>query len=217
MPLEIESEEFKRFFLLAFTRELIRNAIPEVFVKLEVAEEVRKQEIKERTKEIVRQYEEPLNLTPVQQLEAITQPGFKPLPKPFEIRPRRRLMIPQPRLPQRLQYIQPAPSNIQLDLGKLNPLIQDSAVQSIECNGAEETILVRVPMERNTGILLTNEEIDDIIYRFSEAAKIPITEGIFRVAVGKLILSAIVSSVIGSKFIIKKMRILPGIIPQTIF
>ena len=42
--------------------------------------------------------------------------------------------------------------------------------------------------------------------RFSEAAKIPVHEGIFKVAIGKLVLSSIVSQIVGTKFIIKKMQ-----------
>ena len=58
---------------------------------------------------------------------------------------------------------------------------------------------------KKTGTVLSKEEIDEVIKTFSEAAKIPISEGIFKVVFGKLILSAILSDVIGSKFIIKKM------------
>jgi len=63
---------------------------------------------------------------------------------------------------------------------------------------------------KRTNIILNKEEIDQIIKKFSETAKIPLYEGIFRVVVGKLILSAIISDVIGSKFIIKKMMYSPG-------
>jgi hypothetical protein len=55
-----------------------------------------------------------------------------------------------------------------------------------------------------TDIILSKEDIDRVINKFSEVSKIPATEGIFRVIVGNLILSAIISGVIGSKFVIKK-------------
>ena len=62
--------------------------------------------------------------------------------------------------------------------------------------------------------MVTKEEIDEVIQKFSEASRIPIQEGIFRVAVGKLLLSAIISGVIGSKFIIKKLRAMPQLMPN---
>jgi hypothetical protein len=58
---------------------------------------------------------------------------------------------------------------------------------------------------KKTGIVLSKDEIDEIINKFSEASKIPLGEGVFRVAVGKLVFSAIVSDVVSSKFIIKKL------------
>ena len=63
---------------------------------------------------------------------------------------------------------------------------------------------------KKTNIILSREEVDQIIKKFSETTKIPIQEGIFKVVVGKLILSAIISEVIGSKFIIKKMMYAPN-------
>ena len=53
--------------------------------------------------------------------------------------------------------------------------------------------------------ILSKEEINEIIIKFSQASKIPTHEGVFRVAVGKFIFSAIISDVISSKFIIQKM------------
>ena len=209
MQLQGKSEGFKEFFLLAFTRELITNYLQGDIIKLKIKEKVKKEIVKERTKEVVKEFKRPLKLSPVKQLKAIIEPTFKPLPKPFSIKPKRRLIIPRPNLPTRLQYIQPTPTQKQLDLGKLNPLIQDPSVQVIECNGPEENIIIQTPIERKTNIKLSKEEIDEIISIFSQASRIPISEGIFRSAIGRLLLSAIISKVIGSKFIIKKIRYPP--------
>jgi DNA-binding Lrp family transcriptional regulator len=43
----------------------------------------------------------------------------------------------------------------------------------------------------------------------SEVSKIPVSSGIYRVVVGNLILSAIVSEVISSRFVIRKMLVPP--------
>ncbi len=214
MQLQEKSEEFKEFFLLAFTRELIKNYLQEGIIRLEFEEGAKKELAKERAKEAVKEFERPLKLSPVRQLKAITEQTFKPLPKPFSIGPKRRLIIPKPNLPTRLQYIQPTPTPRQLDLGRLNPLIQDPSVQEIGCNGPDENITIKNPTEKTTGIKLSKEEINEIINTFSQASRIPISEGIFRTAVGSLLLSGIISEVVGSKFIIKRIRYPPPIHPQ---
>ena len=202
MQLQEKSEEFKEFFLLAFTRELITNYLQEDVNKLKIEEQAKKELVKERAKEVVKEFERPLKLSPTKQLKAMTE--FKPLPMPF--RPKRRLVIPRPNLPTRLQYIKPIPTPKQLELGKLNPLIQDPSVQAIECNGPDENIIIQAPRERTTNIKLSKEEIDEIINTFSKASRIPISEGIFRAAVGGFLLYGIISEVVGSKFIIKRIR-----------
>ena len=45
------------------------------------------------------------------------------------------LRIPEIRLPPRLQYLRPRPTELEIDLAKLNPLVKDQAVKIIECNG----------------------------------------------------------------------------------
>jgi len=117
------------------------------------------------------------------------------------------LRIPEPRLPERFQYLRPTPTKQEIDLGKLNPLIQDSAVKTIECEGPDERIFVTGRMGRKpTGIVLSGEEIDEIIEKFSEKARIPVQKGVFKVVVGSLVLSSVVSDVVGSRFVIKKIQ-----------
>jgi len=213
MLLKDASERFKELFLLAFTRELILHAsgkeIIELESEVEKAEEQRKEIIKETVKS---------ELTPkskeVREVKEALRPRaplsmYKPLPRPITAPPKR-LTIPASKLPPRLAYIQPvARPGIQINLGKLNPLVQDPNVQIIECHGPDKPIIVRIPSEKKTNINLTKEEIDNIINTFSEQAKIPVSEGVFRVAIGQLLLSSIISDVVGSKFIIKKLRYSP--------
>jgi len=114
--------------------------------------------------------------------------------------------IPEPILPPTVQYLRPIPIPIEVNLKNLTPLVRDPLVRIIECNGPGENVVVVGTMGRKkTGTVLNKEEIDEIIKTFSEATKIPINEGVFKVVFGKLVLSAIISNVIGSKFIIKKM------------
>jgi len=189
------SDEFKISFLRQFTKELIRNSSTNEFLELETI--VKKQE-KDTHQEISEKIKEKEKLIPTK--EKFTKPfPSRKLQIPI-------LRIPESKLPQNLQYLKPTPTNIEIDLGKLNPLIKDPLVISIECHGTEEPIIVRGRMGvKQTNIILDKEEIGQTIKKFSEVTKIPIHEGVLKMAKGRLILSAIISSIVGSKFIIKKM------------
>lgn len=119
----------------------------------------------------------------------------------------RRLFIPEPKLPPQLAYLKPTPSfNVELDLGPLNQFLKDPSVRSIECNGPDTGIVVKTQnQEKVTEVMLNQEEISQVINIFSTQTKIPIEEGTFRVALGNLAFSAIISDIVGSKFIIKKL------------
>lgn len=181
----------------------------EEFIKLKIGEEAEKEAkheiIEEKTKKILKEYEKPLHLPITKQLQAITTQEYRPV----RATPPRRLVIPPPNLPSRLQYIRPFPTEQQFDLGKLNPFVQDVFVETIECDGPEENIVVTTPARKTTDVKLSKEEIDDILNTFSREAKIPLKEGILRMAVGRLVISAIISEVVGTKFIIKKMKFPP--------
>lgn len=130
---------------------------------------------------------------------------FKPRPPRNYI-----LRVPQQELPPQFQYLKPIPGEKQVDLGKLNPLLKDHAVRNIECDGSGKRVVVTGTMGmRATNIILTKEEIDDVIEKFSEASKIPASPGVFRVVIGRLILYAIISEVVGTRFMIKKMYVPP--------
>jgi len=118
-----------------------------------------------------------------------------------------KLTIPETKLPERLNYLKPIPFEANISLGKLDVLIKDPDVKVIECNGHEDNLIVKGNMgERKTSVTLTKGEIEQIIHNFSDKTKIPVQEGIYKVVFGKLILMAIISEAVGSKFIIKKME-----------
>ena len=206
MYLENTSLEFKRKFILKFTKELIKESNKEYFLELEKI--IEKQRIEKEKKEIEEiKIKEKIKIFETQQPKKI----FKPLPasqiiikNPLPIR--EKINIPNYPLPTNLQNLRPQISEEEINLEKLNPLIKDQMVKEIECDGPGRVIIVRGAMgTKNTSISLTKEEIEMIFESFSKAAKIPIQEGVVKVAVGKLILSAIISEIVDSKFIIKKM------------
>lgn len=91
-------------------------------------------------------------------------------------------------------------------LGKLESLIRDPSIQSIECSGPNKNILVkRYNRFNTTRIVLNQAEITDIIDSFSTKAKIPVVGGILKAVVGDLIISAVISEFVGSRFIINKI------------
>lgn len=204
------SEDSKKYFLLQFTKELIINSNPIEILETETV--IKEKNLKQKVKETIKEKHKPPLQSTAQPIKSLEKKQFQiPRQKPFSSRTKQVLRIPEYRLPQRLQYLKPIPkSDVEIDLQKLNPLLKDPLVNSIECPGPDKNIIVRGGMgTKNTNIILTSEEIDSIIKKFSEISKIPIHEGIFKVAVGRLIFSAIISEIISSKFIIKKMTYNP--------
>lgn len=210
------SEEFGAIFLLHFTRELIKNSRQGAIFELKNIVKERDEEIKSGINRLIKSKKKASGFQKSIMTKAPSKITFEETSKgknPFEIprqkfkpivRPRR-LTIPDSRLPQQFQYLQPTPSNQQIDLGKLNPFIQDNHVIAIECYGANQTIMVRVPDLRKTGINFSQEEINQVIQKFSEATKIPFHDGVFKVAFGKLIFSANVLNNTCSNFVIRKI------------
>jgi ATPase subunit of ABC transporter with duplicated ATPase domains len=199
------SQEFRILFLLKFTEELIKNSQTAEALALrkrlreKIKENVEKKENEERLKRIV----EKKAIT--KELEELSEERTKTQKKPkFEIKETK---IPLPNIPITIKNIIPSPTEQEIDLGKLNSLIRDPTVISIECNGTGKNIIVRriKGEKRITGIILDKNEIDRLIGLFSEEAKIPSHEGIFKAAVGKLVISAIISDIADSKFLISKL------------
>lgn len=214
------SKSLRARFILQFTEELIRSTdiYRELKIKREVRGVIKEEEKRERegfkpSKDIRKIVKEKIkgDMMKVAQLEKEGLPlELAILSKPSAIRRirqrARRLRIPDSILPPTVQHIRPIPTRVNVDIGKLNPLIRDPLVKTIESNGPDQKLVVSGIMGRkNTNIILSKEEIDEIIEGFSRETKIPADEGIFKAAIGGLIISAIVSDIVGSKFIIKKM------------
>lgn len=118
---------------------------------------------------------------------------------------------PMPAPAQTAQPAKPAPVLIPLqpipgmEFGRIAHLVNDPRVSSIECPGEDkEVIIKRESQISKTDIKLSREEIDKIISDFSEKARIPLEEGLLRARIGNLQISAIVSKVASSRFILTK-------------
>ena len=91
---------------------------------------------------------------------------------------------------------------------KINFLIDDEKINAVECVGPGKPVLARTfEGVKTTNVSLNEKEIGEIINRFSEQSKIPVEEGTFKAVVGNLMITAVVSDLVGSRFIITKTNI----------
>jgi hypothetical protein len=215
--METFSRDFKKVFLFTLTKELIRNSVKDDIIKLQkMFEPEEKEELiinSEEKQEPV--FEQSILSTekireikrPIQIKQIAKKSVTKSVPRQItRIETKSHLFIPELKLPPHLEYLKPIPKpGIDIDLLKLNPVIKDPAVRLIEVNPDERVTVTGTMGTKPTNIILSGEDIDRVINKFSEVSRIPTNEGIYRVIVGNLILSAIISGVIGSKFVIKKM------------
>lgn len=223
------SEAQKILFLLAFTREMVKNSGGNMFLLKNIVEEEEKKNgntgknyagilsaQKEKEKIFGEKLAEKLGgETAEKNLGKINK---RKIERMFSA-PQKRLIttmhpvlrIPVMRLPPRFQYLKPTPTNLEIDLGKLNPFILDPMVQIIECQGPNKNLIVSGGMGRKpTSVVFDRSDIDDVIERISKATRIPSHEGVYKVVAGRIIFTAIISDVIGSKFIIQKMAYNPN-------
>ena len=91
------------------------------------------------------------------------------------------------------------------DYGKINDFLRDPTVSSVECPGPGKPIfIVRAGQRQMTRIFLSPEEIEEILKNASESSHIPLMEGVFRASTENFIMNAVISEMIGSRFVIKK-------------
>ena len=122
--LKNNTTEFKAFFLLNFTKQLIKHSEKRDFFLLEKL-------IRDKTKkELPKSKINPeLIKEKIHEIEHPKKHFIKPLPKLGSEKlnispiPRKRFRIPEIRLPPRLQYLKPTQTHVEIDLDKLNPLI----------------------------------------------------------------------------------------------
>ena len=96
-------------------------------------------------------------------------------------------------------------SSIPEGYGKLTNLLRDPYVTYIECFGPDTPLMVIKNNQRQkTKLFMNKEEIKSFFNYVSEKTKIPITEGVFKVLIDNNLFNAIISEVVGTKFIIKK-------------
>jgi hypothetical protein len=92
-------------------------------------------------------------------------------------------------------------------LEKIDPLLRDPLVQSVECPGPSKNLIVNVNGAlKTTSVLLSKEEIEQIMNKISDRTRIPLMQGVFKAAISNLIVTAVISDLAGSRFHIEKQR-----------
>ncbi|GIU68267.1 MAG: hypothetical protein KatS3mg001_117 [Candidatus Pacearchaeota archaeon] len=206
---------FKEKFLLSLVKELIKNtkSYKRTFIEIEVKKFLSQYEEyeKEKTKEEAKKKDEGISSLVREKMQEEKERVIelkkeeKPLRLLFE-KSVPKIKIPELILPETFQYLKPIPLNLpyEINLKKLDPLIKDPFVKTIECPGPNSEIVVEGKFGRKrTQIKLTKEEIDEILQIFSSLTKIPLIEGLYKVVFGNLELSALISE--KTRFRIRKL------------
>ena len=223
--IETSTKEARGYFLLEFTRQLIKNnkninvylldqVLKEKFPKKQIEIPITKEDIQKKIKQRnkpFRRKENPEILIKELKKTIPTDQNTKRL-----IRNNKRILkVPEPRLPQRLAYLRPTSTQETLNLPKIQDLVKDPNVKTIEVEGTNQKVIVIGTMGRkSTSIILTKQEIDQILNEFSMISKIPISEGITKIAAGNLTLTSIKSGK-DMHFIIRK--IMQGSAPRPFY
>jgi hypothetical protein len=90
---------------------------------------------------------------------------------------------------------------------KINAVVSDAAVQSLECKGAgKPLILNKGGFMQTLNFTLTNDDIKLVLQDFASKTRIPLLPGVFKVAYQNLLVTAVVSEFIGNRFLIQKRQ-----------
>lgn len=149
-------------------------------------------------------------LPPLPRVKLAPKKLTKPVPRlpqtptrPIQIKPVDRTSLKLPEYQQ--QILKPGEKPESIHLGRVASLIKDPAVLSVECPGPAKNVLVnRGGAVQTTSTVLTKEEIQQIMESLSQKTKIPLTSGLFKAAFQDLIITAVVSDFVGTRFMIQK-------------
>lgn len=196
-PIETKSAEFHQGFQKSISTSFFQQ--PVYSKKTEELEEKPERILIKRSyfhRRPTFQRTNPPQQIPVQKLRrSISESLAKPAPQktPLQLQP----SMVQPEAHERPE---------ELDLGKIEQFLKDPSIQSIECPGPGRNLLLKRYNKINTTKVTLNQvEITNIINNFAQQARIPVVGGILKAAVGDLVISAVVSEFVGSRFILNKI------------
>lgn len=199
----------RKRFLQSYIFALIQNSyIPKEEIKAEPILE--KQEVKETEPEIpsiasTENMSAQIDKPETEIKKVPTPPTLPPLPSAQQLPP-------LPKFHENIAKIQlpslPPPSENQIfpvRFGKITQILLDPTVFSVECPGPGKNLIVnKAGQIQAAPLILTKKEIDEVMDEISEKTRIPIVQGLFKAAVQDLIVTAVVSDYVGTRFIIQK-------------
>ncbi len=184
-----EKNKLRWILIREFTKHLIINSKKEEFIRKPII--VRKEQPKKK------QYEIKQNLMMASPRTRFNENVFQNLAK-------------QDDYPKNIK-----PAIGAVNLGKLNLLISDPRVKEIDCYGPNREMLVKIGNStQKTKISLSQEEITSIIKDFSEKTRIPLMKGVFKAALGNIIITAFISDFVETKFTIQKRTPFEPLLPS---
>lgn len=147
---------------------------------------------------------------PVQQPQVPQPPMRQPL---MSASPQRNMRPPIPEMPPMQQMAPPEADEGEVltqFYGKITPLLDDPSVSVIDCAGmGKPVMIIRRGQRQPSKIVLSEKDIRQVLDKVSEAAHIPLLDGVFRAAVDTFSINAVISEMIGSRFVIKKQPPMP--------
>lgn len=174
----------------------------EEYKKSVIPEKIKEEKKRKELKELIKGKEE--ERSPEAIKERLSKPhkrytGFQ--------RQRPILTVPETRLPRQFQHLRPQPKERDIELEKLDDLVDDPNVREVECRGPGKNIYVKGRMGyQPTQISLSENEVSNLLDRFADKSQIPTMVGEYHVAVGDLTLTAQIKEDKGkSSFVITKL------------
>jgi len=124
------------------------------------------------------------------------------LPPPHRPLPLRQPFVPRPSLPQKTYSVPPV---ITFSNPSLQQWLQDQSIQSIECPGpGKPVVIVKQNRPQITNTSFDAEAIQTFLQEVAEKTKIPIGEGLYKAIIGPYIITAVLSTIIGNRYIIQR-------------
>jgi len=189
----------------------------EEFVKRLIINSVQKEPKIEKTDFLLDKLEKTVAIPPAIKIEKKIEE--KPLER-IEVKalPQQVPVIMQtPIIIQKPEVIQKTPEKINLPImDRISPILADPSVQSINCPGPDKNItIMRNGTIQTVAMSFTAEDITNFLKDVAEKTKIPLLPGLFKVVFQNLIITAVISEFVGTKFMIEK-RMTPALPPLPI-
>lgn len=181
-------------FIQLFTESIIRTVATRKY-RLIKKEIINQELIPQLSNQIILNSMNLKNITP--DLTSLPRPPPSlsniPLPPPM-LRANQSFKMP-------LNYVYQIPG----EYGKLNQLLKEKSITIIECYGDnKELTIIKDGDKQLTKITLNAQEIKQFLELISKKSNIPLTEGVFKARVDNFEVNAVISEIIGSRFIIRK-------------